>query len=78
MVDDVWESVLRIQVAILQRKNRDAKASSSGQGLVDLYKQDKSYCANIFVQKKNVVYLTQVVIPEQKLLKHTKKVRWYQ
>ena len=50
----------------LQRRNRDAKDNLPvvvSQELVDLYKQDKSFCSSIFVEKKNVVYLTEVVIP---------------
>ena len=43
------------------------------QGLVNLYKLDKSYCAqhNLLLQKKDAVLLTEVeaVIPEQRLLK---------
>jgi len=69
MIDHVWEKCPNNTNAV-ERKNGDAKDGvtvSIRQGLVNLYKLDKSYCAKHIAAQKNAE--VGAVIPEQKLLK---------
>ena len=71
MIDHVWEKCPDNTNAV-ERKNRDANDNVPvpiRQGLINLYKLDKSYCAKHIAAEKGCSISVGVINPEQKQLK---------